>query len=237
MRRHPWRSACPARPCHMTIQDILFDLDGTLVDSLPGVEFAARAAWEAVQPGPPCPSMRRLMGPPIQEMFRRAVPGADASTLGALVRAFRATYDNSGWQKTVPFPGVSDALKELTTNGIRCFVVTNKPSVSTQRILDHCGLSPFFTEVASLDSRTPPFASKTDATQMLVAGYHIDRSQAVLMGDTIEDAHVAQVCGLRFVAFRGGYGWPDLTANLPTPHVCDRFEDLLALLRNIPTDQ
>jgi phosphoglycolate phosphatase len=160
----------------MAIRDILFDLDGTLVDSLPGVEFAARAAWEAVRPGPPCPSMRRLIGPQIQEMFRRVVPGADASTLGALVHAFRATYDNSGWQKTVPFPGVSDALKELTTNGIRCFVVTNKPTAATQRVLKHCGLRRFFVAVLSPDSRMPSFTSKTETARALIVGHHIDRS-------------------------------------------------------------
>jgi phosphoglycolate phosphatase len=215
------------------IDDVIFDLDGTLVDSLPGVEYSARAAWDAVQPGTPCPSLRRLMGPPIRDMFHRALPTADPALLDSLVHHFRASYGSSGWQKTVVFPHVLAALAALTRDGMRCFVATNKPSVPTQRIADHCGLRPFLTAIQSVDSRTPPFASKAEATATLVAEHGVDPARTMLMGDTLEDARVARACGLRFLAFRGGYGWPDLEANLPEMEVCEGFASLPALLRRL----
>jgi phosphoglycolate phosphatase len=215
------------------IDNVIFDLDGTLVDSLPGVEYSTRAAWDAVQPGMPCPSLLRLIGPPIREMFHRALPAADPALLDALVYHFRASYDAEGWQKTVVFPDVLAALAALTGDGIRCFVVTNKPSVAMQRIVHHCGLRPFLTANQSVDSRTPPFASKAEATALLVAEHRVDRARTVLMGDTLEDARAAHACGLYFIAFRGGYGWPDLEANLPEIEVCERFEGLPSLLRRL----
>jgi len=56
---------------------IFFDLDGTLVDSVPGVQYAIQKAWQTIYPGIPCEDIRKLMGPPVREMFRRLAPRAD----------------------------------------------------------------------------------------------------------------------------------------------------------------
>ena len=69
-------------------QAILFDLDGTLVDSLPGITWAARAALAEVQPGSELPDLRPLLGPPIREIFLRVLPDALPAMLTALEREF-----------------------------------------------------------------------------------------------------------------------------------------------------
>lgn len=215
-------------PC--LIDAVIFDLDGTLVDSMPGIEYAAAAAWAAVQPGPPCPSLRPLIGPPIREMFRKALPDADAATLAALERAFRSAYDGDGWQKTVVYPGVPETLAALTADGVQCFGVTNKPSLPTQQILQHCGLSAHFQAFLSPDSRMPPFASKAEAVASLLAQYNLDPARTLLMGDSLDDARAAQACGLWFAAFAGGYGWVHQQAEVPVALVCPRFADVLQLI-------
>jgi len=213
------------------IDAVIFDLDGTLVDSSPGIEYAVAAAWAAVQPGPPCPSLRSLIGPPIHEMLRQVLPDADAATLTALERAFRNAYDSDGWQKTVAYPGVLETLATLITEGVRCFGVTNKPTLPTQRILEHCGLRVYFQEFLSLDSRTPPFASKSEAVTELLTQYGLDPVRTLLMGDSVDDACVAQACGLRFAAFAGGYGWACQPIDLPVALVCTDFADVLQLIQ------
>ena len=212
------------------IAAVIFDLDGTLVDSLPGIAFAAEVAWAAVQPGPPCPALRPLIGPPIREMFRQALPAAEVATLDALERAFRAAYDADGWCRTTVYPGVIETLIALTTVGVRCFGVTNKPSLPTQRILDHCGLRPYFGAFLSPDARVPRFASKAAAVAALLAEFALDRGRTVLMGDTPDDGRAAAACGLRFVSFAGGYGGAQPAAEFAADWICADFRELLTIV-------
>ena len=208
------------------ITTALFDLDGTLVDSVPGVQHAIQAAWQAVQPEVPCPEVRRLMGPPIREMFRRCLTEPSEVLLNEMERRFRAAYDSEGWRRTSVFPGVLGALEALRSSGVRCLGVTNKPARPTQRILEYCGLAKFFEMFLSPDSRVPAFPSKTQIVQTLAAEGKINPPESALIGDTIEDARVARACGLRFVAFAGGYGWAELEASGEAGIVLERFHQL-----------
>ena len=212
------------------IESIFFDLDGTLVDSAPGVQRAVRMAWEAVRPDGPCPEVRPMMGPPIREIFHRALPQADGTVLSALQEHFRTAYDSVGWLETAVYLGVREALTALKAAGVRCLGATNKPALPTQRILEHCGLGIFFEAFFSPDSCTPAFSSKTEAAQTLIAQHGINRQSALFMGDTIEDLLVARACGLRFMAFRGGYGWAGLSSQPADFLICHRFEELPSLV-------
>jgi phosphoglycolate phosphatase len=213
------------------VDAVIFDLDGTLVDSAPGIEYSATWAWTAVQPGPPCPPLRPLIGPPIREVFRLALPEADATILLALEHAFRSSYDSEGWQKTVVYPGVPKVLTTLTALGVQCFGVTNKPSLPTQRILEHCGLQTYFRAFLSPDSVTPPHASKAEAVEALLAQYDLDPARTLFMGDTTDDARAAHASGLRFAAFTGGYGQVHQQKEAPVALVCAEFADVLKLVQ------
>jgi phosphoglycolate phosphatase len=212
------------------LQAILFDLDGTLVDSLPGITWAVRIALAEVRPGSELPDLRPFLGPPIQEIFRLALPDAAPAMRAALERKFRTAYDDEGWRKTVAFPGVPETLAELKRLGMQCFGVTNKPALPTQRILAHCGLDRFFEVFLSTDSRQPALTSKSAATQTLLEKWHLHPRATCLVGDTLEDAHVARACGMAFVAYSGGYGWSGLCAELPEVEMFEDFPALPALL-------
>jgi phosphoglycolate phosphatase len=209
---------------------IFFDLDGTLVDSVPGVQYAIKKAWVAIYPGIPCEDIRKLMGPPVREMFRRLIPTADELQLNQLENGFRLAYDSDGWLMTTPYPGVIPALQTLRAANVRCLGVTNKPSRPTQRILSHCGLAGFFQAFFSIDSRQPPFTSKAEAVRTLAAQYEIDLAEAVLVGDTVEDARTARDCGVSFIAFQGGYGWDNLVTTGDTAQTLVDFGELARLL-------
>jgi phosphoglycolate phosphatase len=212
------------------IDALIFDLDGTLVDSLPGIEYAAQVAWETVQPDRPCPPLRPLIGPPIRVMFQRAWPEANADALQALERAFRRAYDTDGWQKTTPYPGVIETLARLSASRRTCLGVTNKPQFATQRILEHCGLKNYFCEFLSPDSREPAFTSKAEAVSALLARYDLACGNTLLTGDSLDDARAAQACGLRFAAFTGGYGQVEQQTSLPIDFKFECFADLFYLV-------
>jgi phosphoglycolate phosphatase len=209
---------------------LICDLDGTLVDSAPGIDFAARVAWEEVFPGQTCPAMRPLMGPPIREMFRRALPTATSGMLARLECGFREAYDGGGWKKTVPYSGVREALLALKEHGVRCLGVTNKPALPTRRILAHCGLESFFEVFLSPDSRQPAFASKSAALQALLDEWGINPGMGWFIGDTLDDARAACACGMVFLAYSGGYGWDGLCAEWSGVQAFDHFQALPALL-------
>ncbi len=217
------------------MRNVIFDLDGTLVDSVTGVQHAMQTAWQAVYPTIPCPDVRNLMGPPVREMFRRLAPSADESLLNRLETGFRQAYDSDGWQMTTTYPGVIQALNDLQSAKVRCFGVTNKPCRPTQRILKRCGLADFFEAFLSIDSRQPPFASKAEAVQTLAKQYQINLTAAVLVGDTVEDARTARDCGVRFIAFQGGYGWDNLIAAGDTELILLHFGQLVSLVLETPS--
>ena len=212
------------------ITTVLFDLDGTLVDSVPGVRHAMQSAWQTVQPQAPFPDVRRLMGPPIREMFRRCLVEPGEVLLNELELRFRAAYDGDSWRRTSVFPGVVEALAALRSSGVRCLGVTNKPARPTRRILECCALAQCFEIFLSPDSRVPAFTSKTRIVQTLVEEGTINPPDSALIGDTIEDARVAQACRLRFVAFAGGYGWAELKAAGEAGMAFERFDQLPRLL-------
>jgi phosphoglycolate phosphatase len=185
----------------------LFDLDGTLVDSLPGISHSFSRALNLVLPHATLPNIRPFIGPPIREIFQRALNGAaNSQDLDALELEFRRSYDADGWQLSVPYPGVIDGITALVNSGVDCYVVTNKPAIPTHRILNHFGLSALFQEVVTRESRTPHFTSKREATRDLANRLSGPRSQILFIGDSTDDAEAAKACGFRFAAADYGFG-------------------------------
>ena len=103
----------------MRIENIIFDLDGTLVDSLPGIEYASQRAVDTVCPERGSLKLRRFIGPPISDIFLRIFPDVAGNELEDLIQEFRKAYDNGGWQKTVLFDGVKDTLINHENPSIR----------------------------------------------------------------------------------------------------------------------
>ncbi len=209
-----------------TYSAVLFDMDGTLVDSFPGIEAAVLEALERELPGVAHRFERSLVGPPIREIFNRALDYPSAEILVRLESAYRELYDHSGCLKSVLYPGVSETLRELGRMGIQSYIVTNKPKLPTTRILEALGLADMFVEVLSPDSVLPRFETKSAAAAHLVSSHGLDPETTMLVGDSVDDALAAQACDLAFVAARYGYG----KAHLGAAYSIDRPDQLLTLL-------
>jgi len=191
----------------MRIENIIFDLDGTLVDSLPGIEYASRCAVDSVCPNRGSFELRPFIGPSIRDIFRRIFPDIEGNELETLVKEFRKAYDNGGWQKTVLFDGVKKTLTELGNLNIRNYLVTSKPKLPTLKILDLLKIRNRFVDVVCSDSIIPSFPSKSDALACLIAKHGLDHEKILSVGDTNEDKVAAITCGIRFAAASYGYGY------------------------------
>jgi phosphoglycolate phosphatase len=206
---------------------ILFDQDGTLLDSLPGIEFSVRAAFLACGIRPPEVSLRSMIGPPIRTILSKAGEVTDAAVLDALEKAFRVSYDGEGWRKTACYPDASRVLHALRERGRRLFVVSNKPLHISLESLKAEGIFDLFEAIVTRDSRVPAYSGKVEMTRTLMEERLIAPEDCLFVGDTMEDAEAAAAAGVRFAYMTHGYGV--IRENAPV-RVDFRFDSFLQLL-------
>ena len=185
---------------------VIFDLDGTLIDSLPGIEFSVKAAFVSCGIEWPAVDLRTMIGPPIRNILSRVAQTSDPGVLADLEKAFRISYNSEGWQKTLSYPGTETALCALREAGIRLFIVTNKPRHVSLLGLEMLRLQQFFESIVTRDSRTPQFAEKREMIEHLLHTFALDARDCMLVGDTEEDADAAALCGMPFAYVSHGYG-------------------------------
>jgi phosphoglycolate phosphatase len=184
----------------------IFDLDGTLVDSLPGIAWSIDRALAACCLPPRQAELRPLIGPPIRSILARVSGLSNGHALDTLERAFRADYDSDGWRRTILYGGVAELLEELAADHTGLWVVTNKPAVATAKILHHLALDRFFAEVVCRDSRRLPYSSKQEALIDLTVRRALSLPYCILIGDTEEDRRAAAAAGVDCVIVAHGYG-------------------------------
>jgi phosphoglycolate phosphatase len=190
----------------MQVRAVLFDLDGTLVDSLPGIEFSVDSSLAECNGAQRQRDLRALIGPPIRTIFQQLVPDGDSQQLSLLEQAFRSSYDSDGWRKTLLHDGALETLTRLRMAGLGLFLVTNKPLAPTQKILDALGIAGFFTDVVCRDSKTPPFQSKQEMLQDIVSAHGLSPAACIYVGDSFEDFCAASEAGLPVALVAHGYG-------------------------------
>jgi phosphoglycolate phosphatase len=209
-------------------QAVFFDLDGTLLDSLPGIGFSVQHAFTACSLQPQHTDLRSHIGPPIRVIFSQLAPHLADADLDRLERAFRTSYDTEGWRMTPHFPGAPKLLRDLQSIGTRLFVVSNKPIHIATLILRAEGTLDLFEEVVTRDSRNPPYAGKLEMLQHLIASHGFDSTSCLMVGDTMEDATAAAAASVGFAFVRHGYG--DVPASVPVALRLDDLSEFLPLL-------
>jgi phosphoglycolate phosphatase len=210
----------------MQIDNILFDLDGTLIDSVAGIEFAIQTAVAAVLPDRKLPGLKMLIGPPIRELLKQVLSNVETEALDEIIDRFREIYDREGWQQSIAYEGVLETLDQLHQQQIASWIVTNKPILPTCQILDRLEMSKFFTGIFSPDCQIPHFRSKTTMVTQVIAQYKLDPAATLFVGDSHDDALAAHSNNLRFAWASYGYGNIDIN-KLPIATSLSRFINLL----------
>jgi phosphoglycolate phosphatase len=190
----------------MTPHSILFDLDGTLIDSAPGILAAFGAALVRTGIRPAVPLDASLIGPPLPVTAATLLGRDDPTALAALIAAFRADYDEAGYRATTVYAGVPKLLDGLAAAGIALRIVTNKRIAPTRRILEHLGWTPRFAGVHALDATVPPAPHKPAMVAAVLHAAGLPAATTWMVGDSAEDRRAAETNGLRFFAAAWGYG-------------------------------
>ena len=180
---------------------VLFDLDGTLVDSAPGIHASVRVAAASVGLPEPTPAqLQAMVGPPLQEGFALGF-GLSAADVDRAVAAYRAHYSAGAMLEAPAYPGIPELLARLRADGATLAVATSKPEPFAVAILEHVGLLGRFASVhgATLDGAV---RHKDQVVAAALARHPAGRAP-VLVGDRAQDVLGAAVHGLPCI----GAGW------------------------------
>ncbi|MFZ4789440.1 MAG: HAD family hydrolase [Candidatus Competibacteraceae bacterium] len=212
---------------------ILFDLDGTLIDSSPGILASFQRVLVTHGLEPAAPLDQRLIGPPLLQTLARLTGLEDADRLTGLAAAFKTLYDRQGYRATRPYPGLAETLDALSRADWRLFIATNKRFEPTRRILDSLELNRHFVDVYTLDRQPPPAADKTELVGRLLAEQDLDTRRCWFIGDSGEDAAAAAAHGLPFIAAAYGYGDAAQQSRYPVAARIAALGELPALLQRM----
>jgi phosphoglycolate phosphatase len=207
-----------ARP---DVNHVVFDFDGTLVDSLPGIALSLRAALEQYAEVETVPDLRPFIGPPIGRMIQALWPHLPAEVYERVLREFCLHYDTQGCLLSVPYPGVDTTLSRLHRNGLTLYVVTNKRLAPTETVVRALGWNVLFAELVTPDGQTPRYPSKTEACWAFAQRRGLQGPACVMVGDSADDLVAAARCGFTFVHAAYGYGGP-----VSTDYAIDGFADI-----------
>jgi phosphoglycolate phosphatase len=209
---------------------VLFDLDGTIVDSAPGiVQSIAHTLREMGKPVPQMKDLLHWVGPPLPQSFQSRA-GLTGSEIEEAVAIYREQYLNVGAYDAKLFDGMGAILRELRDDGRHLALATSKPTTPATLMLEHFTLVPYFTVIAAAaddESRGEKHLIISDALEGLGA-LGLDPSHTVMVGDRIHDIEGAKEHGIPTAVVHWGYGTSEEWAH--ADHQIDTPRQLRALL-------
>ena len=207
---------------------VIWDVDGTLLDTSEGLMSAARAVIETAGLAVPTEAvLKTYIGPPIQKSFERTL-GLSKDDAMELANKFRARYKEKDLFKAQPYTGIQTLIKKLSAQGVRQAVATYKRQDYAERIVEHFGFSPYMEVVCGSDFAG--ILTKDDIVANAVQMMGADARAAVMVGDSRSDAQGAQANGLDFLAVTYGFGYPQGARPETAVAVAANVEELSDLL-------
>ena len=190
-------------------RSVLLDLDGTLIDSQPGILASCLAALRALGHEPDeTLDIRRVIGPPLEDVMQVLLQPFGDDRIGEAVAAYRQHYGEIGFLGSEPYPGIGSALGEMRQAGLRIYLATSKREAFARRILHHLGFAAVFDGIhgsvpgGGLDH-------KPELLAHVLLQHNVLSSHALMVGDRRHDVSGAHAVGMRALGVLWGYGTRD----------------------------
>lgn len=216
----------------MTKKAVIFDLDGTLLDTLADIADAANRVLTANgYPKHPEQDYRWFVGDGSAVLIKRALPPdhRDTENVQACLERFIADYNQHWHRKTVPYPGIMELLDTLQARQLKLAVVTNKPHRFTGKMIAHyfpkTPFDPIFGLREGIPKKPDPKQTLAAARQMAVAPH-----DCLFVGDSDVDIETARRAGIRSIGAGWGFRPKSELIDAGADHIIDHPMEILSLL-------
>lgn len=214
---------------------LIFDLDGTLVDSAESIRGALIESCKVNNIEPIIPISEIKIGPPLDEIIRSILPYEENSRHDLFKKTFVELYDRKFCKECIVYPGAIDALSHAAVNA-DLFLVTNKRIIPTAKILLNHNMVHTFKGIIGCDSVEKNGFSKAKSINHLINKYGLSKSDCTYFGDTEGDAAACHEAGVDFVYVSWGYGDAEEMANLKCPTI-NGWHELCGYIGKVQLDE
>lgn len=184
---------------------VLFDLDGTLIDSEAGIVGSMRHAFAAMGVEAPAQDvLRTWIGPPLRATFPGVV-GDDPARVEQAVAHYRDRFDAIGWSEHTIYPGMAEVVENIAARGDRLAIVTTKLRVQAERIVAHLPFGDRFTRIYGPEPGSRA-SEKVAMVAQALADFGAAPEHAVMIGDRRYDIEGAKANRVRAVGVDWGFG-------------------------------
>lgn len=188
---------------------LLFDLDGTLTDSAPGITRCLAHAFERLGVATPLETvLRGCIGPPLDHTFRRLLATQDDALVQRAIDFYRERFRVHGMYENSVYAGIPDTLARLRASGTRLLVVTAKPEPFAREIVRHFALEKFFDAVYG-PSEDGVLHDKAELIAHVLRTEGLAPERTAMIGDRAHDMLGARANGARAIGALWGYGSRD----------------------------
>lgn len=208
----------------MKFDNVIFDFDGTLADTSPGVLGSVRYALETL--GAPVPDekvLRGFIGPSLYSSFTGII-GFDGKKADEAIALYRSVYNPRGVYECKLYDGMKDLLIKIKAAGVSASVASSKPQNALDKVVDFLGVREYFDRVVGADPD-----DKHDNKALIVAAART-RDNAVMIGDSRFDIEAAKKVGIKSIAAGYGFTAKDVLLSLNPDYYADKVADITEIL-------
>lgn len=212
------------------VQNILFDLDGTISDPKEGITKSIAFALEKTgHIPPPLEELTGFIGPPLKDAFEEMLGSATQAEKAVALYRYRYTEQGRGMIENILYPSIPKTLAALKKAGKRLFIATSKPHIIATKVVQHFGLFDCFVKIygPELDGTR---SDKGELIAHLLASENISPQDAVMIGDRKHDIIGAAKNGVSSIGVLWGYGSAGELREAGASTLCKTPQDLLHCL-------
>lgn len=207
---------------------VLLDLDGTLVDSQPGILASCVVALRTLgHELDEIHDIKRVIGPPLEDVMQFLLQPFGDDRIGEAVLAFRRHYGEIGLLGSEAYPGIGDSLTAMQQAGLRIYLATSKRATFARRILEHLELATYFD---GIHGSVPggELDHKPELLAHILSEHGISPSRSLMVGDRRYDISGAHAVGMRGLGVLWGYGTRDELETAGADQLVESTADLAA---------
>ncbi|MGA9694877.1 MAG: HAD hydrolase-like protein [Dehalococcoidales bacterium] len=208
------------------LSNIFFDLDGTLTDSKEGIVNCIYYALEKLgYPVPEAFNVNDCLGPPLRLSFRRLLKTNDEALIERAVEIYRERFSTIGLFENRVYPGIPELLSALRENDFKLYVVTTKPRVFAERIIEHFQLAQRFVAIYGTELNGQ-FDNKADLIEFILKAKQLRAEETVMVGDKREDITAGQANRTGTIGVTYGYGTRREITEAAPDDICGSPEEI-----------